>query len=1507
MFYKIFLIVFLIVVVNLNAFDNEKQNNSDPGEYINLLNSPFEDNGNVDGSDSDWQDSYYFKVAKDGDVTITLSSNTDLDFKIDTKYNGQDIKRDISFANIKTFTFSAQANTNYYLTLFDNEWRDQPNPYTLKIEFPSDSSLESNDGKVIKVYAHYEDATPSDFTANYFHYFWGVDKNLVIDGFEYNGKRYNYTNSNAIVKIRRSDNSSASGEPCGLFAEKDKDAYHIKPSYPQGCDMAKVMSGRVINVGALDLFKNTDETAKNIERVDFITPNGITAPINPDDLVKAGHVVTEKSGNNELKIAAILSLDANGNPSSFGPLVDIHGGGEKDYGIVTIYLPDGSTVLKQSLGFYRNEKSAPQGDPWYVTKSYEAMGMCFVTLKDLGISAGQKYYGFAYFGRDVTDSMDLVKYDSFPKNTGGDTADPYGGVASYFAEESLLVPFSCSKEAYLFTGVSTSDAYTLDLSNGSYELAKQEIQSRINATGYNIKDNFIWGYDINSHKVIKIDAKYNIVSYDIAQLPDASYYAGDVSKDGILYLKTHNDLKIYKIDLNDETPKYDGYISLVKNLNFGDFAFNPIDDMLYSISETDSHLYRINPSNGSVTDLGDTSIPTEFHTFVFDKVGNLYFYGSEGKIYKIDLGANSSAPYKVELFATTDIKKAGGDGARCPQADVIQPTEGICYAISDVKKKIYKVYMSPGADPLPLASKIDIVGTNDIMDGEAEAYNSADGLIYAFNENSSDPKLYSIDPSNGEATYITSFDKMKENVVGASFYGGYLYVIAKEYDGDATLYKIDTTNWSIVSSKNINGDTTDADALAINGSGEAYTILDDEKKIYSFDIETAKTKFKVKISTNTDAEALSFAKDGNLYVENSEDQETSDTDKIFKVNLDTGELTAAAQIPHEDDIDIEGMSCNVVVPSTPTESENICYAIDPYSDYLYTTKLNPGASSLPQATRKALDFSSVPILYRDSLDGQSQAYNPKDGLIYRFREEDMYFYSIDPETAKVTYIKTFSGLKEWIVGASFYGDYLYVIAKHIDESTLYKIETSNWTIVSQVDVKDNNNRYVDVDSLAINSEGKAYITDFRENETVKHLFSLDLATGKAQEIYDLSNPIDLEGLSFAKDDNLYISNSAAGTNKDDNIISMLNLDDGSRVAAAHVPESFDAHINGLSCNIKNAVSTQNPNAMLLTRGDGNDNDKTNIYVFNIDTDTDTITNFHLLKKLDKKFRALTYKDGSFYTSDMQGNIYTIDINTGNYTLDTSFGKIDSTAIMGMDFDNDDNILYSIWNSSLSEQRKLRKYNPSTGTSTVVTSVPTSDDYIDYAIAYFGNDKTVVSVGSGAVRFINGSTIGDHITSSEWCVYGGEYVKDDKGYFINAESDDLSVYKLDGNSWNKIYTYGTYTSGNKGEAIAIVHEKPKSSTPLPNVTISDVSKYEGDSGTTEYKVTVTLDQPAQTDLTLTYSTEDGTAKTSDSDYQSLFGTKTISKGTSSFVIKVYANGDKKVEDDEYFYLNIKLTN
>ena len=311
-------------------------------------------------------------------------------------------------------------------------------------------------GEVTVINTHTENTDSTSYTANNGNYEW-QGENLIIDSFEYNNTTYEYTVMADKAVIRRAGNAVSTGERCALFAEASSSGSKtLIPSYPRlgetdNCDMAAVMGGNVINRGVLDLFHNDasgTDSGKNVERVDFIFSGGITTPIDPAELTQTGVVVTEKSGNNDILIAAILSLDANGDPASYGPAVRVYHNGA---GNATKYAY-GMTNIRYPITFLANERHPPQNYPYKVGNSTETLGMVFVDMEALDLSPGQVWYGFSYFSPDIgnnspnakgqiTLNEDPVDYQSFPQDTDqsieyGD-ADAYGGVGGYFVKSTL--------------------------------------------------------------------------------------------------------------------------------------------------------------------------------------------------------------------------------------------------------------------------------------------------------------------------------------------------------------------------------------------------------------------------------------------------------------------------------------------------------------------------------------------------------------------------------------------------------------------------------------------------------------------------------------------------------------------------------------------------------------------------------------------------------------------------------------------------------------------------------------------------------------------------------------------------------------------------------------------------------------------------------------------------------------------------------------------------------------
>jgi hypothetical protein len=83
----------------------------------------------------------------------------------------------------------------------------------------------------------------------------------------------------------------------------------------------------------------------------------------------------------------------------------------------------------------------------------------------------------------------------------------------------------------------------------------------------------------------------------------------------------------------------------------------------------------------------------------------------------------------------------------------------------------------------------------------------------------------------------------------------------------------------------------------------------------------------------------------------------------------------------------------------------------------------------------------------------------------------------------------------------------------------------------------------------------------------------------------------------------------------------------------------------------------------------------------------------------------------------------------------------------------------------------------------------------------------------------------------------------------------------------------------------------------------VSHNEGDSGTTDFTFTVTLDRADPTNpVTIDYSTADGTA-VQPGDYASTSGTLTFPPNTTTQTITVHVNGDTTPEPNETFLVNL----
>lgn len=249
-------------------------------------------------------------------------------------------------------------------------------------------------------------------------------------------------------------------------------------------------------------------------------------------------------------------------------------------------------------------------------------------------------------------------------------------------------PFNCDYYAYLFQ---RNDVFAVDLASGSaYEVATDITPGNINAAGYNPKDGYIWGsLSTPAKSIVRIGKDFTTTTYTIDALPSSNRYIGDVSHDGIYYSKPGGET-YYIIDLDPNSSNYLSSIgtgTLSQNITIHDWAFNSLDNYLYTVEKGSNILYRVNSSTGNVENLGEVPILSglnyTYGAVYFDNVGNFYVSANQtGTVYIVNEVTNltNGSTINSNIFAFGP-SSSSNDGARCPTAPV--PMEDCTNGIDD--------------------------------------------------------------------------------------------------------------------------------------------------------------------------------------------------------------------------------------------------------------------------------------------------------------------------------------------------------------------------------------------------------------------------------------------------------------------------------------------------------------------------------------------------------------------------------------------------------------------------------------------------------------------------------------------------------------------------------------------------------------------------------------------------------------------------------------------------------
>lgn len=233
----------------------------------------------------------------------------------------------------------------------------------------------------------------------------------------------------------------------------------------------------------------------------------------------------------------------------------------------------------------------------------------------------------------------------------------------------------CPSRAFL-TQDAVAKTYGVNLVTGDYGLLQDDMgtKSKVNATGFNPNDNFLYGWGYEKHKPVRIHSDYKVEYLDVENIAGSSdFYVGDVSLTTNTYYVYRRgvDNGLFGISLDSGS---DDFLKMKRvvdgttmNLYIYDLAFHPTDGFAYAVDKF-GMLHKIDVINGVATPLGNVGYSGTFGAVYFDVDANLYLSSNrDGNVYKVAIDSDS---YQAQLFAIGPSSSVN-DGARCALAPVI--------------------------------------------------------------------------------------------------------------------------------------------------------------------------------------------------------------------------------------------------------------------------------------------------------------------------------------------------------------------------------------------------------------------------------------------------------------------------------------------------------------------------------------------------------------------------------------------------------------------------------------------------------------------------------------------------------------------------------------------------------------------------------------------------------------------------------------------------------------------
>jgi uncharacterized repeat protein (TIGR01451 family) len=233
---------------------------------------------------------------------------------------------------------------------------------------------------------------------------------------------------------------------------------------------------------------------------------------------------------------------------------------------------------------------------------------------------------------DYNDQSEIV-------NTATVNTDQTLGVSdSVTSDIVILATFTCGNGKFFQT---TGDPSTLyDATPQTNPISYTPIKAygiHINAIGYNVDDDTIYGYDNdNLGRIVRLLRDGSFSSFYPANLPAVGYIVGDFAPSGgeeRLFIAASNG-NFHIIDIDQETVVQS--VTLDTSISIADWAYREADDLFYAYDRGQG-MVTISRT-GVVNAFTDPSPKSGFGAMYADGAGNIYGYNNgSGNLYQFDV------------------------------------------------------------------------------------------------------------------------------------------------------------------------------------------------------------------------------------------------------------------------------------------------------------------------------------------------------------------------------------------------------------------------------------------------------------------------------------------------------------------------------------------------------------------------------------------------------------------------------------------------------------------------------------------------------------------------------------------------------------------------------------------------------------------------------------------------------------------------------------------------------